>query len=163
MITRKNSPNKIQWTAQCQESFDELKVALTSEPVLRVPDLNKPFMVQSDASEKAIGAVLLQDHNGFFLPCYYTSRRLLDRECNYAIIEKECLAIVFALHTFAKYLLMKPFYIQTDHAPLTFLKENKSKNARLSRWALSIQQYSFSVQHIRGTDNVISDALSRAY
>ena len=131
--------------------------------ILQVPDMSKPFVVQSDASNKALGAVLLQEHEGFLLPCFYASRRLLDREINYAIIEKETLGIVFALNKFSKYLLMRPFYIQTDHKPLSFLNKNKSRSARLTRWALSIQQYSFTVQHIRGVNNVVSDALSRIY
>ena len=118
--------------------------------------MSKPFVVQSDASNKALGAVLLQEHEGSLLPCFYASRRLLDREINYAII-------VFALNKFSKYLLMRPFYIQTDHKPLSFLNKNKSRSARLTRWALSIQQYSFTVQHIRGVNNVVSDALSRIY
>ena len=134
-----------------------------SEPILQVPDMSKPFVVQSDASNKALGAVLLQEHEGSLLPCFYASRRLLDREINYAIIEKETLGIVFALNKFSNYLLMRPFYIQTDHKPLSFLNKNKSRSARLTRWALSIQQYSFTVQHIRGVNNVVSDALSRIY
>ena len=139
------------------------KEALISEPILQVHDMSKPFVVQSDASNKALGAVLLQEHEGSLLPCFYASRRLLDREMNYAIIEKETLGIVFALNKFSKYLLMRPFYIQTDHKPLSFLNKNKSRSARLTRWALSIQQYSFTVQHIRGVNNVVSDALSRIY
>ncbi|KAK3768221.1 hypothetical protein RRG08_031753 [Elysia crispata] len=117
---------KIVWTAECQKS---VKILLTSEPILRIPDLSKSFVVQADASQYAIGAVLMQQHDGVLLPCYYASRKLLDREVQYAIIEKECSAIVFALHTFAKYLLMRPFYIQTDHKPLTFLVQNKSRNS----------------------------------
>ena len=154
---------KIVWTAECQKSLDTLKTLLTSEPILRIPDLSKPFVVQADASQFSIGAVLMQQHDGILLPCYYASRKLLDREVQYAIIEKECLAIVFALHTFAKYLLMRPFYIQTDHKPLTFLVQNKSRNSRLLRWALSLQQFAFHIQPIPGAQNVISDALSRIH
>ncbi|GFO40249.1 reverse transcriptase [Plakobranchus ocellatus] len=148
-LTKKSSPNKIVWTPECQESWDAIKKCLTSEPILKVADLSKPFVVQTDASNKAIAGTLLQQHEGTLHPCFYASRTLKDRERNYAIIELEMLAIIFALDKFSKYLLMKPFLIQTDHAPLSFLKENKSKNARLTRWALATQQYSFSVQHIR--------------
>ena len=161
-LTKKTSPNKIRWTHECQIGLDKLKEALTSEPILRVPDLSKPFVVQSDASNKALRAVLLQEHEGSLLPCFYASTRLLGREIHYAIIEKETLGIVFALHKFSKYLFMRPFYIQTDHKPLSFLNKNKSWSARLTRWALSIQQ-SFTVQHISGANNVVSDALSRIY
>ena len=92
-----------------------------------MPDLNKQFIVRPDASSEAIGAVLLQKHNDILKPCYYVSRKLVERECNYPIIEKECTAIVFALHQFSKYLLMNPFIVQPDHKPLTFLKMNKTK------------------------------------
>ncbi|GFO17417.1 Pol polyprotein [Plakobranchus ocellatus] len=160
-VMKKSSPNKIVWTPECQESWDAIKKCLTSEPILKVPDPSKPFVVQTDASNKAIAGTFLQQHEGTLHPCFYASRILKDRERNYAIIELEMLAIIFALDKFSKYLLMKPFLIQTDHAPLSFLKENKSKNARLIRWALAIQQYSFSVQHIKGSNNVLSDTLSR--
>ena len=149
-MTKKTSPNKIRWTHEYQIGLDKLKEALTSEPILRVPDLSKPFVVQSDASNKALGAVLLQEHERSLLPCFYASRRLLDREIHYAIIEKETLGIVFALQKFSKYLFIRPFYIQTDHKPMSFLNKNKSRSARLTRWALSIQQFSFTVQHISG-------------
>ncbi|GFN74465.1 Pol polyprotein [Plakobranchus ocellatus] len=160
-LTKKSSPNKIVWTPECQESWDAIKKCLTSESILKVPDPSKPFVVQTDASNKAITGTLLLQLEGTLHPCFYASRILKDRERNYAIIELEILAIIFALDKFSKYLLMKPFLIQTDHAPLSFLKENKSKNARLTRWALAIQQYSFSAQHIKGSNNILSDTLSR--
>ncbi|GFR91454.1 polyprotein [Elysia marginata] len=162
-LTRKAQPNKVKWTEECQNSLERLKGVLTSQPVLRVPNLDKPFVVQTDASNKAIAGVLLQEHHGTLLPCHYVSRKLLDREINYAIIEKEALAIIFSLGKFAKYLLMRPFFIQTDHNPLTFLKKNKSRNARLSRWALTLQQFTFTISHISGPSNIIADAFSRAY
>ncbi|GFO26956.1 Pol polyprotein [Plakobranchus ocellatus] len=136
------------WTPECHESWHAIKKCLTSEPILKVPDPSKPFVAQTDASNKAFAGTLLQQHEGTLHPCFFASRILKDRERNYAIIELEMLAIIFDLGKCSKYLLMKPFLIQTDHAPLFFLKENKSKNARLTRWALAIQQYSFSVQHI---------------
>ena len=155
-LNNKTSPNKIRRTQVCQIGLDKVKEALTSEPILRVPDLSKPFVVQSEA----LGAVLLQKHEGSLLPCFYASKRLLDREIHYAIIEKETLGIVFALLKFSKYLFMRPFYNQTDHKQLSFLNKNKSRSARLTRWALCIQQFSFTVQHISGANNVVSDSLS---
>ncbi|GFN81979.1 Pol polyprotein [Plakobranchus ocellatus] len=125
-LTKKSRPNKIVWTPECQESWDAIEKCLTSEPILKVPDPSKPFVVQTDASNKAIAGTLLQQHEGTLHPCFYASRTLKDRERNYAIIELEMLAIIFALDKFSKYLLMKPFLIQTDHPPLSFLKENKN-------------------------------------
>ena len=160
-LLKKEKPNQIIWNADCEKAFGEIKQALASKPILAIPDLNKEFIVRADASSKAIGAVLLQKHNDILKPCYYVSRKLLQRECNYPIIEKECLAIVFALHQFSKYLLMSPFIVQSDHKPLTFLKMNKTKNARLLRYALSLQPFTFGVEPIKGTENSISDILSR--
>ncbi|GFR74895.1 Pol polyprotein [Elysia marginata] len=125
-LTKKSSPNKIAWIPECQQSFEGIKKALTAEPILRVPDPGKPFVVQSDALNKVIAGTLLKQHDGTLHPCFFASRRLLDRETNYAIIEKEMLAIVFAFLSFSKYLLIKPFSIQSDHAPLSFLKRNKT-------------------------------------
>ena len=160
-LLRKENPNQIVWKEDCEIAFEEIKHALASDPILAIPDLNKEFIVRANASSKAIGAVLLQKHNDILKPCYYISRKLLERECNYPIIEKECLAIVFALHHFSKYLLMNPFIIQSDHKPLTFLKMNKTKNARFLRYALSLQPFAFKVEPIKGTENCISDILSR--
>ena len=160
-LLKKENPNQIVWNEDCEIAFEEIKHALASDPILAIPDLNKEFIVRADASSKAIGAVLLQKHNDILKPCYYISRKLLERECNYPIREKECLAIVFALHQFSKYLLMNSFIIQSDHKPLTFLKMNKTKNARLLRYALSLQPFAFKVEPIKGTKNCISDILSR--
>ena len=160
-LLKKENPNQIVWNEDCEIAFEEIKHALASDPILAIPDLNKEFIVRVDASSKAIGAVLLQKHNDILKPCFYISRKLLERECNYPIIEKECLAIVFALHHFSKYLLMNSFIIQSDHKPLTFLKMNKTKNARLLRYALSLQPFAFKVEPIKGTENCISDILSR--
>ena len=91
----------------------------------------------------------------------YVSRKLNDREAKYPIIEKEALAVVFSVGHFSKYLLLRPFLMQTDHKPLTFLKKNKTSNNRLMRWALALQRYSYVVEAIPGTENIISDILSR--
>ena len=105
-LLKKENTNPIVWNEDCEIAFEEIKHALASDPILAIPDLNKEFIVRADASSKTIGAVLLQKHNDILKPCYYISRKLLERECNYPIKEKECLAIVFALHHFSKYLLM---------------------------------------------------------
>ncbi len=159
----KNKKQKIEWTEECKNSLETLKNSLCTFPILKMPDLTKVFIVHTDASSRAIGAVLLQQHDEVIFPIQYSSRKLLDREINYAVIEKECLAIVFALKVFDKYLLMKPFHLLSDHKPLSFLKMNKSKNARLTRWALFIQQFNFEFTHIAGAQNILSDLLSRSY
>ncbi|GFO14300.1 LReO_3 protein [Plakobranchus ocellatus] len=88
-LTKARPPNKVAWTAECEASLNGLKSHLTEPLVLNVPDLNKTFVLQSDASDFAVSAPLLQEHNRALLPCYYASRKLLDREHKYCIAEKE--------------------------------------------------------------------------
>ena len=95
------------------------------------------------------------------MPCRYASRKLLPREARYSAIERECLAIVFAVTHFYKFLAFRPFLLQTDHKPLLFLKTGRAKNSRLMRWALALQEFSFSISSLPGDENVQADALSR--
>ena len=103
----------------------------------------------------------MQDHDGILFPVSYISKKLLPRETNYATIEKECYAIVWAIGKFQSYLLGNEFTLQTDHKPLTYLDKAKRNNHRLMRWALSLQPYSNIVEVIKGSDNIGSDYLSR--
>ncbi|GFO45686.1 reverse transcriptase [Plakobranchus ocellatus] len=113
-------------------------------------DMKKTFVVRSDASDFGIGAVLLQDRDGTLMTCWYASRKLLPREGRYSAIEREALALVFAVTQFQRYLAFNHFILQTDHKPLSYLKvrEGSMKNARLMRWALASQEFLFQVVHI---------------
>ena len=115
-LTRKDAPNQVIWTPGCQRAFDQLKEVLCSSGVLQNPDFKCQFILQTDASNRGVGAVLSQrDDKGVERPIAYFSRKLLPREEKYSAVEKECLAIKLATHTFRVYLLGKPFIIQTDH------------------------------------------------
>ncbi|GFO34730.1 reverse transcriptase [Plakobranchus ocellatus] len=160
-LLRKGSPEKVSWNQSCQQSFDTVKDLLSSDPILIIPDINEQFVVRSDASDTGLGAVLLQERNQLLMPCRYASRRLSPRECNYSFIERECLAIIFAVRQFSKFLAFRTFVLQTDHKPLSFLKAGAPKNSRLMRWALSLQEYSFHIVPIPGNKNVQAAALSR--
>ncbi|GFO29326.1 reverse transcriptase [Plakobranchus ocellatus] len=113
-----------------------------------LPDLAKQFVVRTDASDSGIGGVLLQQWDDDLLPCAYVSRKLLDREKKYSIIEREMLAIVFALSGFAKYLLLTEFVVESDHRPLQYLQKGKANNSRLMRWSLCLQEFRFSIRAI---------------
>ena len=117
-------------------------------------DLSKPFIVQVDASDLGLGAVLLQEDNGKKSPVAYASRKLKQSERAYTVIEKECLALVWAVQQFHRYLYGTTFSVETDHCPLRYLNEAKLKNARLMRWALTLQPYRFHITAIRGSENV---------
>ena len=161
MLVRKNEPNKVKWTDNCQNALEKIQEIFSASPVLVLPDMSKTFVVRADASDTGIGAMLLQHHESMLRPCMYASRSLLEREKKYPIVERECLAIVFAVAKFSRYLLLNSFILETDHKPLLFLKERKTTNSRLMRWCLALQEYSFSVRAIHGSDNVHADVLSR--
>ena len=134
----------------------------TSDPVLNSPDFKKGFIVQTDASDRGVGAVLTQvGGEGQEHPVGYFSRKLLSREQRYSTIEKECLAIKLSLEVFKVYLLGRKFVVQTDHRALEWMERLKENNARLCRWSLALQSYSFVVEHRPGAQNLNADALSR--
>lgn len=138
-----------------------MKDLLCKRPILKLPDFDRTFILRTDASEDGIGAVLLQLENDEKLPVAYASRKLQDREQSYAVIEKECLAVVWGVQKFHQYLYGHEFLLETDHQPLTYLDKSKTENSRLMRWALLLQQYRFRIVTIKGSDNVGADYLSR--
>jgi len=162
-LTRGGTPNMIPWGETQQQAFQTLKEVLCSEPVLRLPDVQRPFIVRTDASDVGLGKVLLQEHADGVLPVAYISRRLSRAEANYSVVERECLAIVWAISKFYSYLYGRQFVLQTDHRPLTYLDKTKMSNARVMRWALSLQPFRYRVESIKGSDNVGADYLSRIH
>lgn len=160
-LTKKGQPNKVKWTESTQQAFDTLKDLLCKRPILKLPDFDRTFILRTDASENGIGAVLLQLENDEKLPVAYASRKLQDRERSYAVIEKECLAVVWEVQKFHQYLYGQEFSLETDHQPLTYLDKSKTENSRLMRWALLLQQYRFRIVAIKSSDNVGADYLSR--
>lgn len=161
-LTKTDKKNKkLLWTEKCETALNRVKQAFASEPILRLPNTDQPFILCTDASSVGIGACLLQEFNNELHPVQYISRKLSSAEKNYAVIEKECLAIVWAINKFARYLAGAHFTLQTDHAPLQALKTKKLSNARLVRWALSLQDYQFDIVPVPGTQNVLADTLSR--
>ena len=103
----------------------------------------------------------MQRDGDTMFPICFASRKLLARERAYAIIERECLALVWAISKFHMYLYGVEFIVETDHHPLAYLTTAKVKNTRVMRWALSLQQYRFVVKAIKGNDNIGADYLSR--
>jgi hypothetical protein len=143
--------------------FAQLKEAIGSSPVLMVANPAKPYVLQTDASNFGLGAVLSQmGDDGLKHPVAYASRKLQSRETKYATIEKECLAIVWSLKLFHVYLYGQAFTIETDHQPLSWLQRMKDSNARLTRWSLLIQPYRFDIKYRKGGDNKNADGLSRS-
>ncbi|KAI4885672.1 hypothetical protein NFI96_028253 [Prochilodus magdalenae] len=160
-LTKNDQPQRVKWTENCEHSFNELKNALCEEPVLASPDFSKPFIVQTDASGSGLGAVLLQGEGEDRKPILYISRKLFPREVKYSTIEKEALAIKWALDSLKYYLLGNDFVLETDHRALQWIRRMKDSNARITRWYLSLQPYRFDIVYRKGSQNVIADYLSR--
>lgn len=160
-LTKQKEPNMLRWTSEQENAFQELQRALSAGPILRAPDFTKQFVLRTDASESCLGAMMMQEHMSFLHPVAYASRNLLPREKNYATIEKEALALVWAILKFHVYLYGREFKVQTDHQPLEYLHKMKAANSRILRWSLLLQEYQFSVRYIKGVDNVGADYLSR--
>ncbi|CAM4689156.1 unnamed protein product [Lepidochelys kempii] len=161
-LTKKKQPNAVQWTGKCQKAFNKLKATLMSDPVLRAPDFDKPFLVTTDASERGVGAVLMQKGpDQEFHPVVFLSKKLSERESNWSVTEKECYAIVYALEKLRPYVWGQRFHLQTDHAALKWLHTVKETNKKLLRWSLALQDFDFDIQHISGASNKVADALSR--
>ena len=151
------------WDNRCQDSFEKLKSCLASYPVVRLPDLTREFIVYTDASRVAIGAILSQvDDNGNEYVCCYSSRSLKGAEINYPIHELELLAIVWAItRKFRHYLYGAKFVVVTDHKSLKWLFSLDDPNARLTRWAIFLQEYDFEVRYRKGSIHTNVDMLSR--
>jgi transposase InsO family protein len=151
------------WDKTCQDAFEKLKVVMSEHVTLKLPDPNEPFIVTCDASNVAVGFVLEQIvHAGQRRPVAFGSRKLNKAEKNYSTTERECLAVMEALKAYRPYLLGREFTIYTDHQALKWLlTRSNPDNSRLWRWAHKMSEYSFTVFHKPGKDNVVADALSR--
>ena len=160
-LTTKRHSRMVRWNPAAEAAFVNLKRALCSGPILVAPDFKKDFVVQADASEVGLGAVLTQAHEGEEHPILYLSRTLLQREKNYSTVEKECLAVTWALESLRFYLLGQRFTVVSDHAPLQWMARNRETNSRVTRWFLSLQAFNFSVIHRAGKRHCNADALSR--
>src|SRR6266496_4010855 len=117
-----------------------------------MPDFSQPFILQTDASNVGLGAALCQEHDGEIFPIAYASKKLLDRETRYSVIERECLGIVWGIGKFKVYLYGQHFFLDTDLQPLIYLNRSQTENGRLMRWALFLQAYRFTIRSIPGKE-----------
>jgi RNase H-like domain found in reverse transcriptase/Reverse transcriptase (RNA-dependent DNA polymerase)/Integrase zinc binding domain/Integrase core domain len=147
------------WENEQQIAFDTLKDRLSSAPILVLPDFNKAFEIECDASGKGIGAVLLQEKK----PVAYFSEKLHGAQLNYSTYDKELYALVRALETWQHYLLSKEFVIHSDHDSLRHLKGQSKLNKRHAKWVEFIESFPYMIQYKKGKENVVADALSRRY
>lgn len=153
--------NKIVIDQKYIDAFEKCKELLTNAPLLQFPDHTKPFILTTDASNVALGAVLSQGPIGQDKPVAYASRTLSDTESRYSTIEKELLAVVWATKHFRPYLYGRKFDIYTDHKPLEWLNSLKEPNSKLMRWRLKMQEFDYNIKYKKGKLNANADSLSR--
>lgn len=158
-LLKKNT--KWEWSQDRENAFKTLIKRVTEAPCLYPPDFDHPFTLQTDASGLGVSVILSQTINGQEHPIGFKSRRLTTAEKSYTASEWECLAIVWGIREFSPFLIDKPFTIITDASALLNLPSGKLQNTRLQRWALTLQEYQFTVVHRPGKDNDAADGLSR--
>lgn len=155
------------WSQAAEAAFNRLKCLFTSAPVLSHPDPSQQFVVEVDASDTGVGAVLSQrspeDHK--MHPCAYFSRRLTPAERNYDVGNRELLAVVLALQEWRHWLegSTLPFVVWTDHKNLSYLRSARRLNSRQARWALFLGRFQFTLTYRPGSRNIKPDALSRQF
>lgn len=154
-LTKKDVP--VQWSQECEQAFHNLKNAIINAPVLKHPDMNKPFQLVCDASNFASGAILIQDEH----PCAFASKKFISAERNYTTEERELLAVIHALKLFRCYLEGQHFTICTDHHPLKYFDTKGDLTPRQARWAHYLSRFDYEWKWIKGVTNP-ADFLSRA-
>ena len=152
---------KLEHSPNFLQSFNHLKDLLINAPILKYPDFTEPFVLTTDASNVALGAVLSQSSPPNDHPVAYASRTLNETEQKYSTIEKELLAIVWACKYFRPYLYGRKFQIYTDHRPLVWLFNLKEPNSKLVRWRLKLEEFDYTIIYKSGRQNTNADALSR--
>ena len=150
------------WTDECRDAFNELCQSLCSAPVLAYPDFSRPFVLDTDASDVGIGAVLSQvDGEGRERVIAYGSRLLSKAERKYCVTHRELLAVVAFTQQYRPYLLGRKFQLRTDHGSLTWLRNFREPEGQLARWLERLQELDFDIVHRRGKVHTNADALSR--
>uniref|UniRef100_A0A674P365 Gypsy retrotransposon integrase-like protein 1 n=1 Tax=Takifugu rubripes TaxID=31033 RepID=A0A674P365_TAKRU len=155
------------WTPEAEAAFNRLKVLFSSSPILTHPDPSRQFVVEVDASDVGVGAVLSQrsGEDQKLHPCAFFSHRLSPAERNYDVGNKELLAVVLALQEWRHWLegATQPFIVWTDHKNLTYLRNAKRLSSRQARWALFLGRFRFTLTYRPGSRNLKPDALSRQF
>ena len=157
---------KFRWRKEHQKCFDIIKKLFKTDIVLKNFDPNLPTAIETDASSRGIGACLMQKHADGWFPTQFASRSLNAAERNYSQIEREALSVLFGVERFKNFVLGSKFVVKNDHNPLKKLFGSLSPmpvnvSARLKRWALRLSQFDFTLEYIKGKDNVNGDFLSR--
>lgn len=165
-MTKKNTKPKVtknwQWEKEHEDTFNRIKMILSSPPILAYPDFQAPFELHTDASGKGIGAILYQTQEGQKKVIAYASRSLSKSEKNYSAFKLEFLALKWAVtEKFSDYLLNNQFVVYTDNNPLTHILSSAKLDATGQRWVSALGQYNFTIIYRAGLNNKDADVMSR--
>lgn len=163
----KGATKVLRWTAEASSAFERLKSRFSQSPILRHPDPNSQFIVEVDASNTGVGAILSQRHGSppKMHPCAYFSRKLTGPEQNYDVGDRELLAMKEAFAEWRHWLegSSQPFLVLTDHKNLEYIKTAKRLNARQAWWSLFFSRFNFQITYRPGSKNGKADDLSRLH
>ena len=153
---------KFAWDGGCESSFEDLRAMMSRAPVCQLFDPNLPTIVRTDASGFAFGGVLEQvGKSGIPHAVEFFSKRFDKTQRNYSTIEREAHAVINSLKHWRHYLVGKKFCIETDHKPLVWIRTKRDLSGKLGRWALFLEEFEYEIRFVKGSDNVVSDSLSR--
>lgn len=159
----KGKPRLVKWNDEAEGAFTVLKEKLITAPILACPDFEKPFTIQTDASDTALAGILTQEIEGKEHVIAYFSRKLTMTQRAWKAAEKEGAAALEAIEKFRSYVEGTRFTLITDSSALSFIMNSKWKaSSKLSRWSMLLQQYDMVIRHRKGSENVVPDALSRS-
>lgn len=162
VLTAGKKEKPFMWTDEAQQSFEQLKVALTTAHVLSMPTMEGQWILETDASDHAIGGCLKQMQDGEERVITYYSRQLSKAARNYSTTVRECLAVITFVEKARPYIEGVPtFTVVTDHASLVWLLKRPEPQGRIARWILRLQQFNYTIVHRAGKEMVTADALSR--
>ena len=158
MLTRMDV--KFKWKETHHDAFMKLKEAIIQAPILRYPDMTKPYIVYTDASDDACGAQLSQIHNGTKFPVAFLLHTFTDTQQRWSTPEQEAYGIYFAIKKWNYYLQGADIIVKNDHKPLAWFLNGKNKNTKINRWGLELAFYNITFEWISGARNKAADCLS---
>jgi hypothetical protein len=147
------------FTDESHKAFDHMKNVMGTCPLLGLPDFTLPFVLECDAFDKGIGAVLMQGGQ----PIVFESRKLSHPKRLYSIYDKQMLGIMHALTKFRQYLVGSKFVVKTDHNSLKYFLEQKDLSECQQKWATKVHAFDFDIEYVKGKKNIVADALSRRH
>jgi hypothetical protein len=161
-LTKGRSTSRFILTDLQRASFEQLKASLCSSEVLTSPRYDRPFQIQCDASEYAVGYCLSQlDDQGRERPVAFASSKLSDVQRRWSVLEKESYAVIYALRQFDVIVFGSHIDLYSDHDPLSYMMNGSPKSAKMTRWSISLNRYDITIHYKQGVLNVNADCLSR--